>query len=231
MTPNPVGKARTRPQLSTTLVHAIIYVGAALGLAACQPVPGATDTTADPTPSSPPLPTSCADGVQAELAGGMRIDYTGSLASDRDVCLVRWDGHEHRYFLGFWGSGLFQDAPAAEREALRGVLSGSVGTEVTFPLRRGRLWSDATVTHVADTLVDVDGQKRATTELRVRRHERSDAPGTDPESLYWIDRQTGITLRQQVVTPMVNGEQLRTTVWEVRRVVAPSAAASPAPTG
>lgn len=232
MTSNTVGKRRMRPLLATAYVHAMICAGAVLGLAACQPVPGhPPGGTDDPAPSSPPLPRGCADGVQAQLADGMRIDYIGSLPGDRDVCLVRWDGHEHRYFLGFWGSGLFQNAPAAERDALRRVLSGPVGAEATFPLRHGRLWSDATVTHVADALIDVDGQKRATAELRVLHHERSDVPGADSETLYWIDRQTGITLRQQVVTPMANGEQLRSTVWEVRRLMAPPAAASKAPSG
>ncbi len=211
--------------LTVIAARPILCLMLLMGLAACQqglPSAGRALTTSTPVGLNASLPAPCADGLRAELTTGVQVEYAGSLPTNNQVCLVRWDGQDHSYYLGFWGSGRLRDAASEDAPDIQGVLAGPVGTEATFPLHRdGGLWRTATITHVADGAVQVGGEKRAAVELRAVRHEDSGAPGANAESLYWIDRETGIILRQQIVTAMADGERQQMTIWQVRKIVEP----------
>ena len=98
----------------------------------------------------------------------------------------------------------------AAREAFRTALTGPVGTEATFDTQGAKLWKRVTVTHVANDTVDVAGGPRSAVELRVVRHDAEGRADVRAETLYAIDRATGVMLRCESVTPMADGEVTQT---------------------
>jgi hypothetical protein len=80
------------------------------------------------------------------------------------------------------------------------------------------LWKRVTVTHVANTTIDIAGQPRSALELRVVRHDAAGRPEVRAETRYAIDRATGVLLRSQSVTPMADGEVTTTTSWQIDRL-------------
>lgn len=101
------------------------------------------------------------------------------------------------------------------RAAFRAALVGPVGTEASFDTEHARLWKRVTVMHVANATVDVAGNKRPAMELRVVRHDAAGRPEVRAETLYTIDRATGVMLRSQSVTPMADGAVTTTTSWQI----------------
>ena len=101
------------------------------------------------------------------------------------------------------------------RDAVRTALTGPVGTETSFQTQRARLWSRVTVTHVANSVVNVAGEPRPALVLRVVRHDAGGRPDVRAETRYTIDRATGVMLRRESVTPMADGEVTTTTSWQI----------------
>lgn len=206
----------TRPR------HRLVRLIALLGLAGCVP-PGGGASVAAGTPAAlaalaaqatTPLPVACPH-VVATLATGLVVHYEGARSTDPEMCEVRWHGDTHGYYLGFWGDGHSYDGGAAERRAVRAALTGPVGTRVAYVAHGARLWSGVTVSHVADPVLNVGGRPRGTVELRRVLHDALGRAGVRAESLLWIDRRTGITLRQQAITHMQDGGRMAETVWQV----------------
>ncbi len=200
-------------------------------LAACQ-TPPSGQTAGRVQPGSvvserglPSIP-SCPSGVTAVMAEGPAVHFQGPADDDPAVCVQTSNGRSYRYYLDFWGNGRFREGTPGERQALRSVVEGPVGTEVHFALpRQGHpgLWKSASVAHVANDHVAVGRHVRPAIKLRIVRHDAHDRPGVKAESLYWLDRLTGIPLKKEVVTHMADGDVQRTTTW---RVVALEATAS-----
>ncbi len=200
---------------------------ATLALAGCQAGGLATRQTPTPRPAPtdglaalPPCPT----GLVAQLNTGVTVAFAGAAPDRPETCLRRINGRTYRYFLGFWGDGAFHDGTAAEREAIRQVLTGPVGTSASFPLRATStvaLWRSATVTHVGDpTLTLGHGTPHPTVLLRVERH--TDAGrGVHTETLWWLDRATLVPLQREEVIRMAHGTE-RQLAWRVR-ALAPAA--------
>jgi hypothetical protein len=165
---------------------------------------------------------SCPSGVTATLNTGMAVSFVGAAPHHPQVCLRRMNGHTYRYFLGFWGDGWFHDGNPEERAAIRQVLRGPVGTRVSFPLARPTplaIWRSASVTHVANPLLMLDGTtQRRTLLLRVERHGPPDRPDVATETLWWLDRRTLIPLKREEVVHLAHGTE-RQTAWEVRRLL------------
>ena len=194
-------------------------------LAGCQvappppPTPAPAPVRTTGLPSVPP----CAAGRTAILSTGVSVTFLGADKADPDICLRRINGRPYRYLLGFWGGGRARPGSETERQALRAVMTGPVGTKVDFPLpRRGALWiwQSATVTHLGDPSLPMGtGAPRRTILLRVVRHGPPDRPDVAAETRWWIDWTTGIPLKQQDVIRMAHGEEHRT-VWQVRSLAA-----------
>lgn len=103
----------------------------------------------------------------------------------------------------------------AARQAVRTALTGPVGTQTSFEAEHARLWNRVTITHVANSLVTVAGERRPALELRVVRHDANGRPDVRAETRYTIDRATGVMLRRESVTPMADGEVTTTTSWQI----------------
>jgi hypothetical protein len=191
-------------------------------LGGCQQAvraPGSAEADTDAAaagnlPADPP----CPDNLTAVLASGVTVRFMGAAASDPQTCVQTWNGREYRYYLGFWGNGRLEEGSPQQRQALAAVLSGPVGMTATVELHaptQMALWRSATVTHEADTSLQVGSHKRSVVKLRVVRH---DAPGgkeVAAETLYWLDRESGIPLREQTVTRLADGQTWHTTTWDV----------------
>jgi hypothetical protein len=149
------------------------------------------------------------------LAEGVRIGYLGSDPGDPQRCLLRWSDRAHPLYFGFWSSGPEAPMSDAARAAGRAALTGRVGTTASFEAERARLWYRVTITHVANSVVDVAGKLRPALELRVVRHDASGRPEVREETRFTIDRATGVLLRRASVTPMADGEVTTTTSWQV----------------
>jgi hypothetical protein len=149
------------------------------------------------------------------LAEGVRIGYLGSDPGDPQRCLLRWSDRAHPLYFGFWSSGPEAPMSDAARAAGRAALTGRVGTTASFEAERARLWHRVTITHVANSVVDVAGKLRPALELRVVRHDASGRPEVREETRFTIDRATGVLLRRASVTPMADGEVTTTTSWQV----------------
>lgn len=160
----------------------------------------------------------CLDGATATLDDGMLVRYKGPAPDDPEVCLVTWRGKAHRYLAGFWGSGRFHKAAAGERAAIRQALTGPVGTKTTFEDARADLWGRVTVEHVASPSLQVQGKLRRTVQIRVVRHDAHGRPHVRREAMHWIDVHTGIALKRQTVSRLLNGEQQVHTTWRVDQV-------------
>jgi len=158
---------------------------------------------------------SCAAGLSATLSDGVRVGYRGSDPNDPDRCLLDWSGRSYPLYFGIWSNG--PDKPMSDdaRAAFRAALVGPVGTEASFDTEHARLWKRVTVMHVANATVDVAGNKRPAMELRVVRHDAAGRPEVRAETLYTIDRATGVMLRSQSVTPMADGAVTTTTSWQI----------------
>jgi hypothetical protein len=93
-----------------------------------------------------------------------------------------------------------------------------LGTEVSFGLPRKSqfyMWRSATVRHTANTKLVVAHHPRDAVELRVVWHGTQDRPSLRSEELYWIDRATGIPLKQDVVTTLGDGTRRHDTISEL----------------
>lgn len=195
-----------------------------ISLTACQvPLPPSQKATIAPSgPASdqqglavvPPCPSN----VTAVLTSGSAVHFKGSSEDDPAVCVQTSNGKSYRDYLNFWGDGRFRHGTADQKQALRSVLTGPIGTKVTFELpRRSKLalWQSASVAHVANATLMVGGRVRPAIKLKIVKHDALGRPGVTAESLCWIDGLTGIPLEKQVVTRMANGEVERTTTWRV----------------
>lgn len=202
-------------------------------LGGCQqaghgPAADASDTEVATNASLPADP-PCPDNLTAVLVNGVAVRFMGAEAGDPETCVQQWNGREHRYFLGFWGNGQFEEASAQQRQALSAVLRGPVGMTATVNLPAPTsmaLWKSATVTHEANTSLEVGRHKRAAMKVRVVRQ---DAPGgaeVTAETLYWLDRASGVPLRKQTVTRLADGQTWHITTWEVSALQQASAASA-----
>jgi hypothetical protein len=212
------------------LAHPGTIVGlliCAFALAACQAVPpGGLPTSQAASNRSPAAAgdaglaevPDCAAGIVAMLSDGVQIGYHGSDPDDPDRCLVNWSGRSHPLYFGLWSAG--PDLPMSDqaRAAFRTALTGPVGTEASFEMQRAQMWKRVTVTHAANTTIDIAGQPRSALELRVVRHDAAGRPEVRAETRYAIDRATGVLLRSQSVTPMADGEVTTTTSWQIDRL-------------
>ena len=192
-------------------------------LAACANAAPPVAAVAPPSPAQrvagmrtiPP----CPDDVAATLTSGLTVHFDGAAADDPDVCIQRWDSRTHRYYLGFWGNGRFREGTPEQRQAIVAALRAPVGTAIQFDLRRKTrlaLWGSATVQHVDNERLLVGDKPRPTVKLRVVLHDSLGREAVKAESLYWIDRATGVPLRKEIVTRMADGETWHTTIWQVR---------------
>lgn len=204
-----------------------LIVAGSLGLAACQragsaalvarTTPGASQAATAPSPMPPP--DACADDLTATLRNGVVVRFQGAAPDHPALCVQSWNGREHRYVLGFWGSGRARAATPGEQQAIRTALSGPIGTKASFRMhsgdRRLALWNRATITHVGNAEISIDGRPRPSIALRVERHDALHRPGADAESMIWIDCATGIPLRKEMVVQSEEGIE-RYTTWEIR---------------
>ena len=190
--------------------------------AACQagPQAGSIVTNSDPTTDNTGLSTvpDCAADESAILANGLRITYLGSDPDDPQRCLLQWSDRSHPLYFGFWSSDSKVPMSEEARVAFRVVLTGPVGTEASFSEQRSLLWNQVTITHVANGVVDLAGQLRPALELLVVRHDALGRPEVRAETRYMIDRQTGVLLRSESVTPMADGKVTTTTSWQVGKL-------------
>jgi len=208
----------------------VIWVGL-FALGGCQQaVPGADATNGTEAevaakgslPADPP----CPDNMTAVLASGVAVRFMGAAAGDPETCVQRWNGREYRYFLGFWGNGRFQQASPQQRQALAAVLRGPVGMTTTVRLpapTEMALWKSATVTHEANTSLEVGRHKRPVMKVRVVRQDAPGGKDVTAETLYWLDRASGVPLRKQTVTRLADGQTWHITTWEVSALQAASA--------
>jgi hypothetical protein len=153
--------------------------------------------------------------MNSTLAGGATVTYAGSDSRDADLCVLRWSGRSHNLYYGFWSATSRNEMTDEVRQAFRAALTGPVGTETAFNANHARMWHRVTITHVSNDTVTVAGKPRPTLELKTVQH---DAEGRSPvraEIHHWIDRATGVLLRQQSVAPMRDGGQMVSTTWEV----------------
>jgi hypothetical protein len=202
----------------TPLRHSAFPAVALLCLIGCQtapptaqaPSPVATDAGLDKVPR-------CADRASATLAEGVRIGYLGGDPDDPQRCLVSWLDRSHALYFGFWSSSPSSPMSEEARAAVRSALTGPVGTKAAFEARHAQMWDRVTVTHIANPLVDVAGQKRPGLELQVVRYDAAGRPDVQAETRYTIDRATGVLLRRQSVTPMADGGVSRITSWQIDR--------------
>jgi hypothetical protein len=191
-----------------------------------QAVRGPGSDASNVTDASLPADPPCPDNMTAVLASGVAVRFMGAAAGDPETCVQQWNGREYRYFLGFWGNGTFQQASPQQREVLAAVLRGPVGMTATVNLPAQTdmaLWRSATVTHEANTSLEVGRHKRAVLKVRVVRQ---DAPGradVTAETLYWLDRASGVPLRKQTVTRLADGQTWHITTWEVSALQSASA--------
>jgi hypothetical protein len=192
--------------------------------AACQAVPQGAPTTAQVDGARVAAAKggaglnavpSCASGLSATLSDGLRVGYRGSDPNDPDRCLLDWSGRSYPLYFGLWSTGPDKPMSEAAREAFRTALTGPVGTEATFDTEGAKLWKRVTVTHVTNNTVDVAGAPRSAVELRVVRHDAEGRTDVRAETLYAIDRATGVMLRCESVTPMADGEVTKTTSWQI----------------
>lgn len=205
--------AEHRPFLHTALCTLCLLA------TACQAVPvaGANSRTTPATTNDAGLLTipDCASGASATLAEGVRIGYLGSDPNDPQRCLLRWADRSHPLYFGFWDSDPKLPMSDEARQAVRTALTGPVGTQTSFETERASLWNRVTITHVANSVVTVAGERRPALELRVVRHDANGRPDVRAETRYTIDRATGVMLRRETVTPMADGEVTTTTSWQV----------------
>ena len=188
-----------------------------LSVAACQAVPSGAPTQSASQSDASGLAAvpNCAAGLSATLSDGVRVGYRGSDPNDPDRCLLDWSGRSYPLYFGLWSNGPDKPMSDEARAAFRAALVGPVGTEASFDTEHARLWKRVTVMHVANATVDVAGNKRPAMELRVVRHDAAGRPEVRAETLYTIDRATGVMLRSQSVTPMADGAVTTTTSWQI----------------
>lgn len=187
--------------------------------AGCQTVPSAGSTAALPVTATNnagllAIP-DCASGVTATLTDGVRVGFVGSDPEDPQRCVLEWSDRSYPLYFGFWSTDRKTPMSEEAREALRAVLLGPVGTETSFETQRARLWSRVSITHIGNRLMEIQGKQRPALELRVVRHDAFGRPDVQAETRYTIDRATGVLLRRQTVTPMVDGGVTTTTSWQV----------------
>jgi len=185
-----------------------------VALAACQ-TSAALPPPATVSDAGLPAVPDCAAGISATLSDGLRIGYRGSDPNDPDRCLLDWSGRSYPLYFGLWSTGPNLPMSDNARAAFRAALTGPVGTEADFEMRRASMWKRVTVTHVANSMVEVSGTMRSALELRVVRHDAQDRPDVRAETRYAIDRATGVLLQQQTVTPMADGKVTTTTSWKI----------------
>jgi hypothetical protein len=157
----------------------------------------------------------CASGASATLADGMQVGYVGSDPHDPQRCLLEWADRSHPLYFGFWSPGPKHPISEQARQAFSTALTGPVGTQASFDDADAQMWSEVTVTHTDNSVVDVAGQQRPALELRVVRHDALGRPDVRAETRYTIDRATGVLLRSENVTPMADGGVTRTTGWQI----------------
>jgi hypothetical protein len=200
--------------------YGLIVLATAQILVGCAPVPPkVAPGAATQMGAVASLPVACPHLV-VRLTTGLSVDYDGARRTDPDVCVVDWRGARHDYYLGFWGDGRSYDGGAAERQAVRQAVSGKVGTSISYSAHGAQLWSEVTVAHVADATVRIGDQERPAEEMRRVLHDALGREQVRAESLMWVDRATGIMLREQVVTHMADGGRRAETVWQVEDIAA-----------
>jgi hypothetical protein len=191
-------------------------------VAACQagPKTGSVATSPNPTTDNTGLNTvpDCATGESAILTNGLHIGYLGSDPDDPQRCLLQWSDRSHPLYFGFWSSDPKVPMSEEARAAFRVVLTGPVGTDASFSTQRSQLWNQVTITHIANSVVDLAGQRRPALELRVVRYDALGRPEVRAETRYMIDRRTGVLLRSESVTPMADGKVTTTTSWQVGKL-------------
>jgi hypothetical protein len=186
--------------------------------AGCQTPPTKATAQADPpqvTTAGLSAVPECATGGSARLADGVQVGYVGSDPHDPQRCLVEWADRAHPLYFGFWSPGPTRPISEQAREAFRTALTGPVGTQASFDDADARMWSEVTVTHTENSVVNIAGQQRPALELRVVRHDALGRPDVRAETRYTIDRATGVLLRSENVTPMADGGVTTTTSWQI----------------
>jgi hypothetical protein len=161
----------------------------------------------------------CPDGMTATLDTGVQVHFTGAAPQDPQSCVQSWASREHEFLLGVWRKRRLRPETAAQRAAIVQVLTAPVGTAVRFPLRhktRRTFFDSATLRHVGNETLAVGVEKRHALKLELVLHDAQGRPEANAESLFWIDRKTGIPLKKEVVTRTADGGVWNTTVWRVR---------------
>ena len=171
----------------------------------------------------PELP-DCPDDLTGVLANGVRVHFEGASPLDSRVCIQRWLDRTHPYYLGFWGHGRFRSGSDEQRQAVAHVLTAPVGSRETFFLGKHmpeKLFRAAILEHVANERLPVGKHLRRAVKIRVTLMDKVVHPRIRSETVYWLDRATGIPLRKDVITRTADGDRWDKTIWRVTRIEGP----------
>ncbi len=174
---------------------------------------GTTSSAPTATSSLTEAP-SCPNGLKARLETGLIVKFEGSVASDPSICIQEWGGKRYEFCLGLWNDLRVERGARDQCSKLNAIMQAPAGTTVSLDLST-RLWKSAVVTRETGDSLVISHRQRPTMKLRVVRQGLVARPGTMAESLYWVDRATGVPLKKQSVTRMTDGHIQRVTTWRV----------------
>jgi len=223
------GSGRNRTEI---FIHArlglAILLGASVAGCATSPVAPVVAQAPKPAPvedhtSGMAEVPSCPDGMVATLDSGVQVRFDGGTPHDPSMCVQTWSQREHEYFLSVWRKERLRPDSSERREAIAQILTAPVGASVRFALKHNSprtFFDSATLRHVANETLTVGTKARPALKLELVLHDAQKRPDVKAERLLWIDRETGIPLKKEVVTRTADGGVWNTTVWRVRELAA-----------